>query len=147
MHIRTEDSAQTMRSAPTTPMHWAVRVVVLLGALLTAMGAVIALAQPAMLVSPHAEISEAVRIYAGYLAARNLAIGAALLALFLLGARRALGQLMVLVGTIQLLDAAIDVAEGRWIVAPGVLVLGIVFLATAKAAAGAGFWRLEAWRS
>lgn len=121
--------------------------VVVLGALLTAMGAVIALVRPIMLVSPHDEINGAVRIYAGYLVARNLAIALLLLALLFVGARRALGNLMVLVGFIQLFDACMDVAEGRWTIAPGVLVFGLIFLfAAVRLCDGFPFWKLEAWR-
>jgi hypothetical protein len=112
------------------------------------MGAVIALVRPIMLVSPHDEINGAVRIYAGYLVARNLAIALLLLALLFVGARRALGNLMVLVGFIQLFDACMDVAEGRWTIAPGVLVFGLIFLfAAVRLCDGFPFWRREAWRS
>jgi hypothetical protein len=121
--------------------------IVILGAVLTAMGAVIALVHPAMLVSPRDEINSAVHIYAGYLFARNLAIAAMLLALLFIGARRALGNLMVLVGLIQLLDAGIDLVEGRWNIAPGVLLFGVVFLiCAAKLAEGLPFWNIEAWK-
>lgn len=124
---------------------WWLRVVVILGAGLTAMGAVVALVQPAMLVSPHDEINGAVHIYAGYLVARNLAIAFMLVALLLIGARRALGNMMVLVGLIQLLDVCMDVAEGRWPVAAGVFVFGVIFLAGAARLSGSPFWRVEAW--
>jgi hypothetical protein len=109
------------------------------------MGAVVALVQPAMLVSPHDEINGAVHIYAGYLVARNLAIAFMLVALLLIGARRALGNMMVLVGLIQLLDVCMDVAEGRWPVAAGVFVFGVIFLAGAARLSGSPFWRIEAW--
>ena len=70
-----------------------------------------------------------------------------LMGLLLIGARRALANLMVLVGLIQLLDACMDVAEGRWTIAPGVLVFGIVFLICAAKLCGFAFWRREAWQS
>jgi hypothetical protein len=127
------------------PIAWWIRVAVILGAALTAMGAVIALVQPAMLVSPHDEINGAVHIYAGYLVSRNLAIAITLIALLILGAKRALGNLMVLVGLIQLLDVCMDVAEGRWSIVPGILVFGIVFLVGAARLCGFPFWRAQAW--
>ena len=130
---------------PNQPVAWWLRVIVILGALLTAMGAVIALAQPALLVSPHDEINGAVRVYAGYLVARNFAIASMLVALLVLGARRALGNLMVLVGLIQLLDACMDVAEGRWTIVPVVLVIGVAFLVGAARLSDYPFWKLEAW--
>jgi hypothetical protein len=126
---------------------WWLGLIVILGAVLTAMGAVIALVHPAMLVSPHDEINGAVHIYAGYLVARNTAIAIMLVALLSIGAKRALGNLMVLVGLIQLLDACMDVAEGRWSVAPGVLIFGVVFLiAAARLSDGLPFWKLKAWK-
>jgi hypothetical protein len=126
---------------------WWLSVTVVFGALLTAAGAVIALVHPSMLVSPHDQINGAVRIYAGYLAARNLAITALLLTLLIIGARRALGNLMALVGLIQLLDACMDVAEGRRAVIPVVLALGLVFLiGSARLSGGYPFWKIEAWK-
>ena len=129
------------------PIPWWVALVVILGAVLTAMGAVIALVSPAMLVSPHDQINGVVHIYAGYMASRNIAMALMLIAMLGLGARRALNNLMVLVGFIQLLDAFMDVFEARWTVAPGVLIFGVVFLiAAAKLCDGIPFWRLEAWK-
>jgi hypothetical protein len=70
-----------------------------------------------------------------------------LVALLLLGARRALSNLMVLVGFVQLLDACMDAAEGRWTIMPGVLVFGLVFLfSAARLSGGFPFWRIEAWK-
>jgi hypothetical protein len=132
-------------SGGNQPIAWWIRVAVILGSALTAMGAVIALVQPAMLVSPHDEINGAVHIYAGYLVARNLAIAIMLMALLILGARRALGNLMVLVGLIQLLDVCMDVVEGRWTIVPGILVFGIIFLVGAARLCGFPFWRAQAW--
>ena len=135
----------TPPQAQFRPIAWWLRILVVLGALLTAMGAVIALVHPAMLVSPHDEINGAVRIYAGYLTARNLALAVMLIGLLLAGARRGLANLMVLVGFIQLLDICMDIAEGRWAVAPGVFVFGVVFLVAASRLIGDPFWRIEFW--
>lgn len=128
------------------PIAWWLSAIVILGATLTAMGAVIALVHPAMLASPHDEINGAVHIYAGYLAARNLALAAMLVALLLIRARRALGNLMVLVGLIQVLDVCMDVAEGRWAIVPGVSIFGLLFLIGAARLSGFPFWRIAAWK-
>ena len=125
---------------------WWVRVAVILGALLIAMGAVIALVHPIMLVSPHDEINGAVRIYAGYLASRNIALALTLVVLLTLGARRALANLMALVAFIQVLDACMDCLEGRWNIVPGVLIFGLIFFIGAARLCGYPFWRAEAWR-
>lgn len=127
------------------PLPWWVSAVILLGALLTATGAVLALVHPAMLVSPHDEINGAVRVYAGYLAARNGALAMMLVVLLALGARRSLSSLMVLIALIQVLDAVLDIAEGRWMIVPGVLIFALVFLITAARLSGHPFWRAEAW--
>lgn len=124
---------------------WWLRAVVLAGALLLTVGAVIALVRPAMLVSPQDAINGAVHIYAGYLASRNLAIAILLVALLWMRARHGLSNLMGLVAFIQILDAAIDSAEGRWIIVPGVLLIGLVFLFSAARLSGYPFWKPAAW--
>jgi hypothetical protein len=136
---------QSVPSGVPRSMPWWVLAVVIVGALLSGAGAIIALVHPAMLVRPQAEINEAARIFAGYFVARNLTLAGALIALLVLGARRALGQLLALVGLIQLVDAVIDGLEGRWAVSPGVLVLGIVFLLAAGRLTGFPFWSRLAW--
>jgi hypothetical protein len=140
------ESVVAQHLALMRPIGWWPRVVVLLGVVLTAMGAVIALVHPVMLVSPHDEINPAVHIYAGYLASRNFSLAIMLLALLVIGARRALGNLVAIVGLIQLVDAGMDVAEGRLPVAAGVLVLGLLLLIAASRFSGAPFWRVEAWK-
>lgn len=118
---------------------------VIVGALLMAAGAVIALLRPAMLVSPDAEISAAVRVYAGYLVSRNLALALMLLVILAVRARGVLSSLMVLTAFIQLFDAAMDAMEGRWPIVPGVLIFAIVFFLGAARLSGP-FWKLAAWR-
>jgi hypothetical protein len=122
-----------------------VNIVVVVCAVLMGAGAIIALVNPRMLVDRHAEINAAVRTYAGYLTARNGTLAIMLLVLLAVGARRALGGLMAIVGFIQLADFVVDCVDARWSVAPGVLVLGILLLMAAGRLAGAPFWRREAW--
>lgn len=110
-----------------------------------AAGGVIALVHPAMLVSPRDEINGAVRIYAGYLASRNLVLATMLLAMLTLRARHALSHFMVLTAFIQVIDVCIDCVEGRWAVVPGVLIFGLVFFLAATRLRGFPFWRPEAW--
>jgi len=107
---------------------WWLGGIVICGATLMAVGAIIALVWPALLVSHGAQITEAVRVYAGYLFSRNLAIALMLLVTLFAGARSALGNYLILAAFIQYLDVAIDAAEGRWTLVPGVLILGTAFL-------------------
>jgi hypothetical protein len=117
---------------------------VVLCAVLTALGAVIASVNPGMLVQPHAEITSAVRTYAGYLTSRNAVLAIMLLMLLMMRVYRALGNLLAIIGLIQVCDCVIDCVEARWTIAPGVLVLGIIFLVGASRLCGP-LWRRDAW--
>jgi hypothetical protein len=105
-----------------------VKILASIGALLLGAGAAIAYANPGMLLAPHAEVSEAVRVYAGYLVSRNAALALGLLGAVLFRLRTLLGTMLLLVGAIQIFDACINALEGRWTLVPGVTVLGILFL-------------------
>jgi hypothetical protein len=140
-----EIRADNTRPANST-IPWFVSAIGALGAALMAMGAVIALVHPAMLVSADAEITEGVRVYAGYLVSRNLAVAVLLLAALGLRARAMLNTLVLLSACIQILDAGLDCWEGRWAVAPGVAVLGALFFVAAWRLSGYPFWKMAAWR-
>jgi hypothetical protein len=138
---------QTVSAASMQPyIHlpaW-VNLVVIVGSGLMVLGAILALTHPSMLVDPRAVINSAVQVYAGYFAVRNLVLGVAMAALLTFGARHALGNLLVIVGFIQLLDACMDCLEGRSAIAAPVLVLGILFLVAAARVTGP-FWRRRSW--
>ncbi len=142
-HVSLSNSS-TQRPA-TTAFPWWVQAIVLLGALLMATGAVIALLNPAMLVSPRDEINAAVHIYAGYLFSRNAALVILLVVSMIVRARGTLNTLILLTAFIQLLDAAVDCMEGRWAIVPGVIVFGLLFFVSAARLSGHPVWRKEAW--
>ncbi len=129
------------------PIPWWLCAIVAVGAVLMVVGAVLALVRPGMLASPHDEINGAVHIYAGYVASRNLAIGLLLLATLILRFRGALSSLMVLYAFIQFIDVGIDCLEGRWVIIPGILILGLAFLFGSSRVAGYPFWKLERWKN
>jgi hypothetical protein len=147
-----ESAAKSARSS-THPsrseraaLPWWLRTTIVIGALLMATGALMALLHPASLVSPYDEINGAVHIYAGYFAARNLTLALLLLAAMGFRARGALNTLILLTAFIQVLDAGIDCVEGRWIIAPGVVVFAILLFIGSAVLSGHPFWRIEAWR-
>lgn len=142
-----EDLRSSNRSSLTRSeaFPWWLRTIIVLGAILMATGALIALLRPMILVSPHDEINGAVHIYAGYFASRNLGLAIMLVAAISLRARGMLNTLMLLTAFIQLLDAGIDCLEGRWVVVPGVVVIGLLFFVGAARLTRYPFWRLEAW--
>jgi hypothetical protein len=123
---------------------WAIATAVI-GALLLAAGGVIALVHPSLLVAPGDAVNGAVRVYANYFASRNIALALMIVALLVMGARRALGNMLVLTALIQVVDACLDVMDGRWSILPGVLVLGIAFLLAAARLSGSPFWKRSAW--
>jgi hypothetical protein len=106
--------------------------IVTLGAILMGVGGVIALVKPAMLLGPGDAITSGVRVYAGYLVSRNLALATMLLALLFFRQRQMLRGMMLLTVLIQALDAVLDAAEGRWVIVPGVLLFAAVFLLGAR---------------
>ncbi len=136
-------NSEAGRSAAVFP--WWLQAIVLLGALLLAAGALIALLNPAMLVSPHDGINTAVHIYAGYLFSRNIALAILLAASLLFRSKSTLNTLILLTAFIQLLDAVVDCLEGRWTIVPGVIVFGLLFLVAAARLSGHPSWRKQAW--
>jgi hypothetical protein len=130
----------------TSVMPWWVGTMVVLGALLLGAGGIIALVHPGMLVSPHDEINEAVRIYAGYVAARDLGLAIVLIVALGLQAKGTVNAMMLLIAVIQFLDAGIDFQEGRYVIVPGVVVLGLLFCLGAARLSGYPFWSVGAWK-
>jgi hypothetical protein len=130
--VETNDppTAAELESAVPDVSLW-VKIVALIGSLLLGAGAAIAYANPGMLLSPHAQVSEGVRVYAGYLVSRNAALALGLLGAVLFRLRTLLGNMLLLIGSVQIFDACIDAVEGRWTLVPGVTVLGILFLLAA----------------
>jgi hypothetical protein len=146
--VRPAPLTNSLAAQPATNLFpWWLQTIVLLGTLLMAAGALIALLNPAMLVSPHDDINAAVHIYAGYLFSRNAALAILLVASMLFRSKGTLNTLILLTAFIQLLDAAVDCMEGRWTIVPGVVVFGLLFLLVSARLTGHPFWRKQAWSS
>jgi hypothetical protein len=122
-----------------------VSIVVILGALLTVTGSVISKVDPTILTNG-SPMTEAARVYADYLFARNLPLAFMLLFLLAIRARRMLAGFMVLTALIQLVDVINDLARGALVLVPGLLVFAIVFLIGAWQLFGQAFWHVDAWR-
>lgn len=138
-----KNDLRTPHSSMRIPL-W-VSIVVILGALLTTTGAVLSKVDPTLLTNG-SPMTEAARIYADYMFARNLAL--AVMLLFLLGvrARRMLAGFMVLIALIQVFDVVDDLARGAFLLVPGLLVFAIMFLIGAWKLFGQAIWHIEAWR-
>lgn len=137
------DDVKAPQSVGRFPL-W-VSIVVILGTLLTITGAIIGKADPALLTNG-GSMTEAVRVYADYLFARNLALAVMLMFLLAVKARRMLAGFMVLIALIQLIDIGNDLARGAFLLAPGLLVFAIVFLFGAWRLFGQAIWHASAWR-
>ncbi len=124
---------------------WWLFIAVILGALLTATGAVISKVDPTILTNG-GPITDAARVYADYLFARNLPLAVMLLLLLAIRARRMLAGLMVLTAFIQIIDVVNDLARGDVLLVPGLLVFAIVFLLGAWRLFGQPIWHVDVWR-
>ena len=122
-----------------------VSIVVILGTLLILAGAVISKLDPTLLTNG-SPMTDAARIYADYLFARNLALAVMLLLLIAIRAQRMLAGFMVLIALIQLVDSVDDLARGAFLLVPGLLVFAIVFLLGAWRLFGRAVWHVDAWR-
>ena len=146
--IQSDDSVQAddlkiSQSVVHIPL-W-VTIVVILGALLTATGAIISKVDPTLLTNG-SPMTDAARVYADYLFARNLPLAVMLLFLLAVKARRMLAGFMVLTALIQLVDVINDLARGAFVLVPGLLVFAIVFLIGAWQLFGQAVWHIDAWR-
>lgn len=146
----TKQSAQAndavQANTPQSPLRiplW-VSIVVILGALLSAMGAVISKVDPTLLTNGSA-MTDAARVYADYMFARSLALAVMLLFLLALRARHMLAGFMVLVALIQIFDVIDDLARGAFLLAPGLVVFAVVFLVSAWQLFGQAIWRVGGW--
>ena len=122
-----------------------VSIVVILGALLIATGAVISKVAPTLLTNSEA-MTGAARVYADYMFARNLPLAVMLLLLLAIKARKMLAGLMVLTALIQIVDVINNLTRGAFLLVPGLLVFAIVFLIGAWQLLGQAVWRVDAWR-
>ena len=122
-----------------------IAILVVLGALLTATGAIISKIDPTLFTNG-SPMTDAARVYADYMFARNLPLAIMLLFLLAVKARRMLAGFMVLTAFIQLVDVINDLARGEFLLVPGLLVFAIVFLIGAWQLFGQAIWNVEAWR-
>lgn len=138
------DDLKTEQAVARIPL-W-VSIVVILGALLTITGAVISKVDPTLLTNG-GSMTDAARVYADYMFARNLAV--AILLLFLLAARARwmLAGFMVLTALIQTIDVFDDLARGAFVLVPGLVLFAVVFFIGAALLFGRPIWQIASWRN
>jgi hypothetical protein len=119
-----------------------ISIVVILGALLTATGAIISKVDPTLLTNG-SPMTDAARVYADYFFARNLPLAIMLLFLLAVKARHMLAGFMVLTAFIQLVDVINDLARGAFLLIPGLLIFAVVFLIGAWQLFGQPLWKID----
>ncbi len=112
-------TAETSPVATARTWPWWLTVIVILGAVLTATGAVLAI------FASGEHLNTAGHNYADYFITRNMAVAVMLLVTLALRARRVLAALMILTALIQFLDAVTAIATGR----PGLVPIDLIFAA------------------
>ena len=137
------DDFQLSQSFVHIPL-W-ISIVVVLGALLTAAGAIISKVDPTLLTNG-SPMTDAARVYADYMFARNLPLAVMLLFLLLVKARHMLAGFMVLTAFIQIVDVINEVARGAFLLIPGLLIFAALFLIGAWQLFGQAIWHIDAWR-
>lgn len=125
-------TAELSPTVTTRTWPWWLTVIVIIGALLTATGAVLAI------FASGEHLNTAGHNYADYFITRNLAVAVMLLVMLALRARRVLAALMILTALIQFLDAVTAIATGRLGLVPIDLIFAAVFTFGAA--------RLSDWR-
>lgn len=139
--------AKDLRTPPSVRrIPWWVNIAVILGTLLILTGAVISKVAPTLL-TDGSPMTDAVRVYADYVFARNLPLAVMLLLLLAIRARQMLAGFMVLIALIQIVDVLNDLARGDFLLVPGLLVFAIVFLLGAWQLFGQAIWHRDAWRN
>jgi hypothetical protein len=116
------------------PWPWWLTAIIILGAALTATGAILAI------FATGEHLNVAGRDYADYFITRNLAVAAMLLVMLALRARHVLAALMTLTALIQILDAITAIATSRLGLVPIDLIFAAVFLFGAARLSGRQPW-------
>jgi len=137
-----ESSAQ--RATDTRIPVW-IAVIVIIGAVLLLVGALVSKVDPTLLTNNN-PMTDAARVYADYTFARDLALAVMLLFLLFVRARRMLAGFMTLVAFIQVIDILDDLARGAFVLIPGLLIFAILFLIGAWQLFGRPLWQMTTWR-
>lgn len=137
-----ESSAK--RATDTRIPIW-IAVIVIIGAVLSLVGALVSKVDPTLLTN-NGLMNDAARVYADYTFARDLALAIMLLFLVAMRARRMLAGFMVLVALIQIIDILNDLARGAFVLIPGLLLFAVLFLIGAWQLFGSPLWQMATWR-
>lgn len=133
------------RTAPTRIPPW-VTAIVIIGTLITVAGGLVAWLHPATLIPAGSPLTHGVDLYGQRMAARNLALGAALIVLLAARAARPLATVMAVIVLVEIGDTISAIVNADWAQASGVLV-AVAFAWAASRLLGAPVWQPASYRS
>jgi hypothetical protein len=123
-----------------------VTVIVIIGALITVVGGLVAWLHPATLIPTGSPVTHGVDLYGQRVAARNLALGAALIVLLAARAARPLATVMAVIVLVEIGDTISAIVNADWAQASGVLV-AVAFAWAAGRLLGAPLWKPTSYHS
>lgn len=133
------------RTTPTRIPPW-VGAIVIIGTLITVIGGLVAWLHPATLIPPGSPLTHGVDLYGQRMAARNLALGLALIVLLAARAARPLATVMAVIVLVEIGDTISAIVNADWAQASGVLV-AVAFAWAARRLLGAPLWRPTSYPS
>lgn len=133
------------RMTPTRIPPW-VTVIVIIGALITVVGGLVAWLHPATLIPAGSPVTHGVDLYGQRMAARNLALGTALIVLLAARAARPLAAVMAVLVLVEIGDTISAIVNADWAQASGVVV-AVAFAWAVSRLLGAPLWQLASYRS
>jgi hypothetical protein len=121
-----------------------VTIIVIIGTLITVVGGLIAWIHPATLLPAGSPVTHGVDLYGQRMAARDLALGIALIALLVARAARPLATVLAVVVLVEIGDTISAIANADWAEAAGVLI-AVAFAWAANRLLGSPVWRPAAY--
>lgn len=120
--------------------------IVIVGTLITVVGGLVAWLHPATLIPAGSPLTHGVDLYAQRMAARNLALGVALIVLLAARAARPLATVMAVIVLVEIGDTISAIVNADWAQASGILV-AVAFAWAASRLLGAPPWKPMSYRS
>lgn len=132
------------RTAPTRIPPW-ITVIVIIGTLITVVGGLVAWLRPGTLIPAGSPLTHGVDLYGQRMAARNLALGVALIVFLAARATRPLAAVMAVIVLVEIGDTISAIVNADWAQLAGIVV-AVAFAGAASHLLGAPLWRLASYR-
>jgi hypothetical protein len=124
-----------------------VTVIVIIGTLITVVGGLVAWLHPATLLPAGSPVTHGVDLYGQRIAARNLALGVALIVLLAARAARPLATVLAVIALIEIGDTISAIVNADWAEASGGVLVAVAFAWAAGRLLGAPLWKPTSYHS